>query len=158
MLISSVLTCCWAAHPSDSHTVARGGERFRSLFKWLRKRDVMHTTTNSSLLTTLFIRRNSFRYERTHLLVLRSLGSSVSLTPDWTTGVRSPAEAKGFSSSLCDQTSSEVHPASCSMSTGVLSPAVNRGWDVTLTTHPHLMPRLRIIGSILPSFLSPTWW
>jgi hypothetical protein len=32
--------------------------------------------------------------------------------------VRSPAEAKGFSSSLCVQTGSGVHPASCTMGTG----------------------------------------
>jgi hypothetical protein len=32
--------------------------------------------------------------------------------------VRSPAEAKGFSSSLCVQTGSEAHPASCTMGTG----------------------------------------
>jgi hypothetical protein len=33
-------------------------------------------------------------------------------------GVRSLAEAKDFSSSLCVQTSSEAHPASCPMGTG----------------------------------------
>jgi hypothetical protein len=40
------------------------------------------------------------------------------LNTDWTTGVRSQAEAKDFSSSLCVQTSSEVHPASYLMGTG----------------------------------------
>jgi hypothetical protein len=34
------------------------------------------------------------------------------------TGVRSPAEARHFSYSLCVQTSSEAHPASCTMGTG----------------------------------------
>jgi hypothetical protein len=33
-------------------------------------------------------------------------------------GVRSPAGAKNFSSSLCIQTGSGVHPASCTMGTG----------------------------------------
>jgi hypothetical protein len=33
-------------------------------------------------------------------------------------GVRSPAGAKDFSSSLCVQTGSGVHPASCTMDTG----------------------------------------
>jgi hypothetical protein len=37
-------------------------------------------------------------------------------------GVRSPARAKDFSSNLCVQTGSEVHPASCTLGTGVLSP------------------------------------
>jgi hypothetical protein len=37
-------------------------------------------------------------------------------------GVRSPAGAKDFSSSLCVQTGSGAHPASCTM--GVLSPGV----------------------------------
>jgi hypothetical protein len=32
--------------------------------------------------------------------------------------VRSPAEAKDFSSSLCVQTGSKAHPASCTMGTG----------------------------------------
>jgi hypothetical protein len=32
--------------------------------------------------------------------------------------VRSPAGAKDFSSDLCVQTSSEAHPASCTMGTG----------------------------------------
>jgi hypothetical protein len=33
-------------------------------------------------------------------------------------GFRSQAEAKDFSSSLCVQTGSEAHPASCTMGTG----------------------------------------
>jgi hypothetical protein len=33
-------------------------------------------------------------------------------------GVRSPAGAKRFSSSLCVQTGSGAHPASCTMGTG----------------------------------------
>jgi hypothetical protein len=37
---------------------------------------------------------------------------------DRTIGVRSPAGAKNFSSSLCVQTDSEAHPASCAMGTG----------------------------------------
>jgi hypothetical protein len=50
--------------------------------------------------------------------------------------VRSPAEARDFSCSLCVQTSSGAHPASCTMGTGVLSPGLNSGRGVTLTTHP----------------------
>jgi hypothetical protein len=37
---------------------------------------------------------------------------------DRTIGVRSPAEAEDFSSSLCVHTGSEAHPASCPMGTG----------------------------------------
>jgi hypothetical protein len=37
---------------------------------------------------------------------------------DWVIEVRSLAEAKDFSSSLCIQTSSGAHPASCTMGTG----------------------------------------
>jgi hypothetical protein len=40
------------------------------------------------------------------------------LTTDWTTGVQSPAEAKDISSSLCVQTGSGAHPASCTMGSG----------------------------------------
>jgi hypothetical protein len=53
--------------------------------------------------------------------------SSVSIVSDYglddrAIGVRSPAEAKDFSSSLCVQTGSGANPASCTMGTGVLSP------------------------------------
>jgi hypothetical protein len=37
---------------------------------------------------------------------------------DWAIGVWSPAGAKDFSSSLCVQTGSGAHPASCPMGTG----------------------------------------
>jgi hypothetical protein len=40
------------------------------------------------------------------------------LATDWKAGVQFPAEAKYFSSSLCVQTSSEVHPASHATVTG----------------------------------------
>jgi hypothetical protein len=39
------------------------------------------------------------------------------LTTDWTTWVRSPADAKDISSSLCVQTSSEAHSASYPLGT-----------------------------------------
>jgi hypothetical protein len=58
------------------------------------------------------------------------------LTTDWTTDVRSPTEAKDFSSSLCVQTSSETHLASLPMCTGNHFPEVKRGLAVTLTTDP----------------------
>jgi hypothetical protein len=51
----------------------------------------------------------------------------------WTTGVRSPVE--DFSSSLCVQTSSGAHPASCTMGTGGPFPGVKRGRGVTPITH-----------------------
>jgi hypothetical protein len=58
--------------------------------------------------------------------------SSASIVSDYglddrAIGVRSPAEAKDFSSSLCVQTGSGAHPASCTMGTGGLSPGVKRG-------------------------------
>jgi hypothetical protein len=56
--------------------------------------------------------------------------------------VRSPAGAKDFSSSLFVQTGSGAHPASCPMGTGgPFSGDIKPGWGVTLTTHPHLVPR-----------------
>jgi hypothetical protein len=63
------------------------------------------------------------------------------------TGIRCRAEAKDFSSNLCVQTSSEAHPASCTMGTGCSLPGVKRGLGVTLTTHPHLVPRSRMSRS-----------
>jgi hypothetical protein len=52
-----------------------------------------------------------------------SLGAGVAqsvycLTMDWTTGVRSLTETVDFSSSLCIQTGSGAHPASCTVGTG----------------------------------------
>jgi hypothetical protein len=43
---------------------------------------------------------------------------------DWAIGVRSPAGAKDFYSSLCVQTGSEAHPASWTMGTGGPFPGV----------------------------------
>jgi hypothetical protein len=52
--------------------------------------------------------------------VSRSRGNSVNIVSgygldNWAIEVRSLAEAKDFSSSLCVQTGSGVHPASCAM-------------------------------------------
>jgi hypothetical protein len=53
-------------------------------------------------------------------IITQGLGSSVSIVSDYrlvdqTTGIIAPEQAKGFSSSLCVQTSSEVHRASYPM-------------------------------------------
>jgi hypothetical protein len=50
-------------------------------------------------------------------------------------GVRSPAGAKDFSSSLCVQTGSEPHPASCTMGTGEPFRGAKRGRRLTLTSN-----------------------
>jgi hypothetical protein len=75
-------------------------------------------------------------------------GSSVSIVSgygldDRAIGVRFLTGAKDFSSSLCVQTGSEAHPASCTMGTGGGGPflGAKHGRGVTLTTHPHLVPR-----------------
>jgi hypothetical protein len=65
--------------------------------------------------------------------------------------VRSPTEAEDFSSSLCVQTGSGAHPASCPMGTGGSFSGVKRGRGVTLTTHPRLVPRLRMSRSYTSS-------
>jgi hypothetical protein len=63
--------------------------------------------------------------------------SSGSIVSDYRAiGVRFPAGPKDFSSTVCVQTGSGAHPASCTMGTGVLSPGVKRGRGVMLTTHP----------------------
>jgi hypothetical protein len=73
-------------------------------------------------------------------------GSSGSIVSDYglddrAIEVQSPAGVKDFSSSLCVQTGSGAHSASCTMGTGVHSLGVKRGRGVTLITHPHLVPR-----------------
>jgi hypothetical protein len=72
------------------------------------------------------------------------------MTTDWITGVRSPAEAKDFSFSLCVKTSSDGHPASYPMVTGGHFQGVKCSRGVTLTTHQYLVPRSRKEGAILP--------
>jgi hypothetical protein len=70
------------------------------------------------------------------------------LTTDWTTGIRSPAEANDFSCSLYVHTSSEADPVSYPM---VLPPGLKCSRGVTLTTHPHLVPRSRMSRSYISS-------
>jgi hypothetical protein len=65
--------------------------------------------------------------------------SSVGIVSDYrlderAIGVRSSAEAKDIFSSLCVQTGSGAHPASCTMGTGGPFPGVKRGRGVRLTT------------------------
>jgi hypothetical protein len=64
-----------------------------------------------------------------------------------------------FSSILCVQTSSGAHPASYPMGTGGPLPGVKRGRGVMLTTHFHLVPRLRMSRSYTssPSRASMAW-
>jgi hypothetical protein len=81
---------------------------------------------------------------------------SVSIVSDYglndrAIGVRSPAGAKDFSSNLCVQTGSEANPASCKMGNGGPFLGAKRGRGVTLTTHPHLMPRSRMSRSYTTS-------
>jgi hypothetical protein len=52
------------------------------------------------------------------------------LTTDLTTGVRSPAEAKGFSFGLCVQTGSEAYPASYPMGTEGPFLGIMHGWGL----------------------------
>jgi hypothetical protein len=90
----------------------------------------------------------------------RSRGSSVCIASDCRLDdrvieVRSPEEAKDYSSSLCVQTSSEAYPAPCPMSTVCPFQGLKRCRGVTPTTHPHLMPRSTVSKSYTSS--SPPW-
>jgi hypothetical protein len=58
--------------------------------------------------------------------------------------VRSLAEAKDFSSSLCVQTGSGVHPASCKMSTGSPFPGAKARPGRDADHSPHLVPRSKM--------------
>jgi hypothetical protein len=59
------------------------------------------------------------------------------LTTDWTTVVSSSAEAEDFSSNLCVQITSEVHPASYPMATGGPFPSgkARQGRDADHSSH-----------------------
>jgi hypothetical protein len=82
-----------------------------------------------------------------------SLGSSVSIVSDYRLDDRDsiPDRGRGFFSSLCVQSSSGAHPASCTMGTGGLFPWVKHGRGMMLTTHPHLVLRLRMSRSYTSS-------
>jgi hypothetical protein len=56
-------------------------------------------------------------------------------------GVRSPAGAKDFSSSLCVHTGLRPTQPPVQWVPRVLSPGVKRGRGVMLTTHRYLVPR-----------------
>jgi hypothetical protein len=71
--------------------------------------------------------------------------------------VRSPAGAKDFSSNLCpDRLCGPTQPP-VQWVPGVLSPGVKRDRSVTLTTHPHLMPRSRMSRSYTSLPAAPPW-
>jgi hypothetical protein len=83
-------------------------------------------------------------------------GSSVGIVSDYglddrAIGVLYPTEAKDFSCSLCVQTGSGAHPASCTMGIEGTFPGAKHGRGVTLTTHPHLAPRSRMSRSYISS-------
>jgi hypothetical protein len=73
-------------------------------------------------------------------------GSSVSIVSDyglddWAIEVQSPAGAKDFSSSLCVQTASGAHPASCTMGTTGPFPGGKARPGRDADHSPHLFPR-----------------
>jgi hypothetical protein len=78
---------------------------------------------------------------------------SVCLKVCLATGLRSPAEAKDFPSSLCAQTGSDAHPSSYPMGTGGPIPGVKCGRGATLTTHPSLVSTSNISSSYIFSHL-----
>jgi hypothetical protein len=86
-------------------------------------------------------------------------GSSVSIVSgygldDRAIEVRSPAEAKDFSSSLCVQTGSGSHPASCIMGTGGSFPGAKARLGRDADHSLHLMPRSRMSRSYTSSLPS----
>jgi hypothetical protein len=82
----------------------------------------------------------------------------------WTTGRLSfdPRQRReDFSSSLCVQTGFGPTQPSVQWVPGVSSLGLKRGRGVTLATHPHLMPRLRMSRSYTPlhpsAFVACSW-
>jgi hypothetical protein len=81
-----------------------------------------------------------------NIVLILHRGSSVSIVSgygldDRAIEVRSPTGAKDFSCSLCVQTGSEVHPASCPMGTGGLFPGGKRRPGRHADDSPHLVQR-----------------
>jgi hypothetical protein len=69
---------------------------------------------------------------------------------DWAIGVRSPADTKDFSSSLCVKTCSGAHPASYPMGTGDPSPVVKGGLGMTDHSLPSSAqaPQWHVVGQL----------
>jgi hypothetical protein len=74
---------------------------------------------------------------------------------DLAIGVRFPAGAKDFSCSLCVQTGSGAHPASCPKGTGGPFPGGKARLGRDADHSPHLVPRSRMSRSYTP--LSSAW-
>jgi hypothetical protein len=68
-------------------------------------------------------------------------------TTNWTTGVRSPAEEKDFSSNIFVQTNSEAHPASYPMCIGGPFPKGKAQSGLDANHSPHLEPMSRMSRS-----------
>jgi hypothetical protein len=86
-------------------------------------------------------------------------GSSVSIVSGYgAIEVRSPAEAKGFFP-LASVSRPALGPTQPPVQwvPEVLSPGLKCGRGVTLTTHPHLVPRSRMSRSFTPPPQEPSW-
>jgi hypothetical protein len=70
---------------------------------------------------------------------------------DWAIRVRSSAGAKDFACNLCVQTSSEAHPASCTMATGGPFPGGKARSGCDADHSPHLVLRSRMSRSYTSS-------
>jgi hypothetical protein len=113
-------------------------------FKFNNQRQVLITScVHKSLYTMqIWIKKLYFRSQYSVCLRAGRLGDRGSI----------PGRGERiFPSSLCVQTCSEAHPAFCTMGTGGPFPGVRRGPGVTLTTHPHLVPRSRMSRSYISS-------
>jgi hypothetical protein len=77
-------------------------------------------------------------YERTALISIKGGELACSLAVWFVLTV--------YKAVLCPN-SSGAHPASCAMGTGGPLTKAKRGWGMTMTTHPHLVPRSRMSRS-----------
>jgi hypothetical protein len=98
----------YISEDSEFHTRRRENLKSRTLIFILWTNINAYRTVTIKWLQNLYILNNAFEPGRS--------GSIVS-GHDRAIEVRSPAEAKDFSSILCVQTGSGVHPASCPMGT-----------------------------------------
>jgi hypothetical protein len=80
--------------------------------------------------------------------VSKSLGISVSVVSDYRLDDKGSMQGRSKESSLYPLCSEQLW-GSYPINTGVLSPGVKRGWVVTLTTHPLLVPRSRMSRSCI---------
>jgi hypothetical protein len=133
-------------------------------FSGLRRNEgrTRFTFSSVSSVRILLLNTNATSFSKSFLSLANGLSRGFFFTTAVTTvsgyglddqaiGVRSPVEAKDFSSSLCVQTGSGAHPASCTVGTGVPFTGAKGRPGCDADHSPYLVPSSRMSRSYTSS-------